>query len=62
MNALFSVLMGSACALSVVTLLLLFTSNLLAMTTTALAAILLAALTIPLLEYQGTESTRLLEA
>ncbi|WP_019008649.1 hypothetical protein [Deinococcus aquatilis] len=50
MNVLPSVLMGSAGALSVVTLLLLFTGNLLAMAATAVAAILLAALAIPKLD------------
>lgn len=62
MNALSSVLMGSACALSVATLLLLFTGNLWAMTATAVSAILLAALAIPLLDHQQeTELTLLLE-
>lgn len=61
MNVLPSVLMGSACALSVVTLLLLFTGNLWAMTATAVSAILLAALAIPVLDHQETESTPLLE-
>ncbi|UQN09281.1 hypothetical protein [Deinococcus sp. QL22] len=52
MNVLPAVLMGSACALSVVTLLLLFTGNLWAMTATAVAALLLAALAIPTLDQQ----------
>jgi len=61
MNVLPSVLMGSACALNVVTLLLLFTGNLWAMTATAVSAILLAALVNPVLDHQETESTPLLE-
>ncbi|UQN10130.1 hypothetical protein [Deinococcus sp. QL22] len=52
MNVLPTVLMGSACALSVVTLLLLSTGNLCAMTATAVAALLLAALAIPTLDQQ----------
>ncbi|UQN08210.1 hypothetical protein [Deinococcus sp. QL22] len=62
MNVFPAVLMGSACALSVVTLLLLFTGNLLAMTATAVAAILLAALAIPNLDQQEqAEHTRPLD-
>jgi membrane protein implicated in regulation of membrane protease activity len=52
MTALLPVLMGSAIALSVATLLLLFTGNLWAMTVTAIAAVLLAALSIPTLDRQ----------
>jgi hypothetical protein len=50
MNVLPSVLIGSAGALSLVTLLLLFTGDLLTMAATAAAAILLAALAIPKLD------------
>ncbi|UQN10719.1 hypothetical protein [Deinococcus sp. QL22] len=62
MNVLPAVLMGGACALSVVTLLLLFTGNLWAMTATAVAAFLLAALAIPALDQEEqADSTSPLE-
>lgn len=52
MTTLLPLLMGSAIALSVVTLLLIFTGNLWAMTVTAIAAVLIAALSIPTLGHQ----------
>lgn len=52
MTALLPVFLGSALALSVVTLLLLFTGNLWAMTVTAIAAVLLAACSLPALDHQ----------
>ncbi|UQN10617.1 hypothetical protein [Deinococcus sp. QL22] len=55
MNTLLSVLMGSAMALSVVTLFLLFTGNLWAMTATGGTALLLAVFAIPTLDRQEAE-------
>lgn len=63
MTALLPVFLGSALALSVVTLLLLFTGNLWAMTVTAIAAVLLAAFSIPALNHQEhAENSQLLES